>query len=348
MKIGILTFHDGINHGAYLQCYALFRTLQNFDNEVVIINYKNFTHWLKEARIFYIPKKPFVLPSNLSKISKFKKAHRKFNLTEFTFSKKKVSKISFDVVVVGSDIVWNFENQYFGFDTIYFGDSLTAKKLISYAPSFGNINLETSPPENIITGLKKFNAISVRDENSKKIIAKCLSKDVPVVLDPTFLFDFSGNETNCSENDFILVYAFYIPDELISKIKLFAKKNKKKLIAVGYHNSWCDKNVVALDPFEWLGYIKSADYIFTSTFHGTIFSLKYNKSFLTYPHSNTKLKVESLLKKLDLGKRLINENSEIDKLFEKPIEYDKVNNIIKLDIENSIEYLKKSIFKEDT
>ena len=73
-----------------------------------------------------------------------------------------------------------------------------------------------------------------------------------------------------------------------------------KLISVDYSNSWCDKNIIDIDPFEWLGYFKNAKYVLTSTFHGTIFSLKYKSrllrekmsklsQFQTFQKSNTSM-----------------------------------------------------------
>ncbi|MBW2166434.1 MAG: polysaccharide pyruvyl transferase family protein, partial [Deltaproteobacteria bacterium] len=52
MKIGILTFHDGINHGGFFQAYSTFSLLRSWGHDVEIINYKNSTHWFKEYKAF--------------------------------------------------------------------------------------------------------------------------------------------------------------------------------------------------------------------------------------------------------------------------------------------------------
>lgn len=193
-KIGILTFHDGINHGAFFQAFSTYIFLKSKGYNVEIINYKNSTHWLAEYKAFLITKNPKILFSNIKKIFAFKKDQKQMNLGSFT---KKASKIKkhFDVIVVGSDIVWNYEWAFLGKDPIYFGYGLNTKKWISYAASFGNIDYDTTiVPEYVSSGLQKFSYISVRDENSKCIVNKACGKEAEVVLDPTFLIKTNGME----------------------------------------------------------------------------------------------------------------------------------------------------------
>ena len=90
MKIGILTFHDGVNHGAFFQVYGLYKSLKSLGCNVEIINYKNFRHWVAENRIFLITKNPFILLQNFIKIVKFRRGLQKFCMTKFSFSLRKV------------------------------------------------------------------------------------------------------------------------------------------------------------------------------------------------------------------------------------------------------------------
>ena len=147
MKIGILTFHEGINHGGFFQAFSTYSFLKSEGYDVEIINYKNKTHWLTEYKAFLVTKNPKRLISNIKKIFAFKKDQKSMNLGPFT---KDISRIkeNYDVIVVGSDIVWNYEWDFLGKDPVYFGHGLNAKKWVSFAPSFGAVDCEkTSIPD---------------------------------------------------------------------------------------------------------------------------------------------------------------------------------------------------------
>ena len=98
-----------------------------------------------------------------------------------------------------------------------------------------------------------------------------------------------------------------------------------------------------LTPFEVLAYIKHADYVITDTFHGTIFSIKMKSKFCTIIRESNKNKLLTLLKKLRLEHRSIKNNEDIQKLYDKEIDYSEVENIINFEIDKSIKYLKENI-----
>ncbi len=346
IKIGILTFHDGINHGAYLQVYALHNYLKQNGYQNEIINYKSFKYWFKEYRCFLYRKSPKDLIENIKKIIKFKKSHKKLKFTKFTFSHKKVSKKKFETVIIGSDIVWDLNQSFLNhnYDSIYFGKDLNTKKIISYAASFGSIDQKEKKIKEIKKYIEKFHAISVRDKNSFKIIKGLINQEVPIVLDPTFLYDFSDEIIECPYNDFILIYdPGKLNKENIDEIKNYAKKRNKKTIAIGYKQSWCDINIVALDPFEWLGYFQKAETIVTTAFHGTVFAIKYNKEFATIITDGRKNKFEPILANLGLTQRILQNNKNLEKLFSQKINYNITNQKLNILIKQAKKYLINSL-----
>ena len=343
MKIGILTFHDGINHGAYLQCYGLYKTIENMGHDVKIINYKNFKHWWKEYKCFLWTKNPRILYANIRKIFKFKVEQRRLPKTSFTFSREKVNKEEFNIIVVGSDIIWNYKNPLFGFDPVYFGNFLNAKKIISYAGSFGNIDINDSLPKEAINDLKKFSNISVRDDNSLKILKKITYKPINIVLDPTFLYNYTKEEKKCIYKNFILIYAYQINLDQIRQVKEFAKKKNLNTIAIAYNQAWCYKNIISLSPFEWLGYFRQADYIITSTFHGTIFSIKYSKKFVTIPNIHINNKLRYIMEITELKKRVLHNQKNIEKILSLNIDYKIVNKKLSKFVLESKNYLKECL-----
>lgn len=345
-KIGILTFHDGINHGAYLQVYALHNYLKQNGYQNEIINYKNFKHWFKEYKCFLYRKSIKDLIENIKKIIKFKKSHKKLKFTKFTFSHKKVSKKNFETIIIGSDVIWDLNQPLLNrdYDSIYFGKDLNVKKIISYAASFGSTDQKEEKIKEIKKYIEKFNAISVRDKNSFKIIKGLINQKVPIVLDPIFLYNFSNEIIECPYSDFILIYdPGKLNKENIDEIESYAKKINKKTIAIGYKQSWCDINVVALDPFEWLGYFQKAKIIITTAFHGTVFAIKYNKEFATIVTRSRKNKFEPLITNLELAQRILQNNKNLEKLLSQKIDYDITNQKLNILIKQSKKYLINSL-----
>ncbi len=281
MKIGILTFHEGLNHGAYLQAFATMRVLQELGHEAIIINYKNRAHWWDEdIRPWLAYRRPIRFIDRLHKQRAFSRDHKRFNLTQFTKSPKDIQQLHFDAVVVGSDVVWNYK--IFGIDDLFFGN-LPASKIISYAPSFGWVNHGEKHPKGVAEGIHKFDSISVRDENTRKIVESITGESPPTVLDPTLIYEFSSDEEITPRikklDKYILVYAYVSDPDVIFRIQKYARDNELKIISLGYRQFWCDKVYMDVGPMEWLGFYRYASAVATSTFHGTIFALKYEKDF---------------------------------------------------------------------
>ncbi len=221
MKVGILTFPDVINHGAYLQAYGLAKTIESLNHKVSLIPYKNFKHWLNEYKALLVKKNPALAFSNFLKILKFRSAQKKLNLKKITFLKNKINREHYDTIVVGSDIVWNFISPFLGKDNIYFGHGLNTNRIVSYAPSFGYVENDKEIPDYVVDGLKKFSHISVRDENSKEVVKKAIGKEPQIVLDPTFLYDYYGQEIEPRFENYMLIYAFGLrPEEKTQQHKI--------------------------------------------------------------------------------------------------------------------------------
>ena len=346
-KIGILTFHDGINHGAFFQAFFLYSFLKKNKFNAHIINYKNKKHLLNEYKSLLLTRNPIKIFYNIKKILSFKEDQKLMNLGPKITNVKKISE-AYGTIIVGSDIVWNYELNSIGKDPVYFANGLSPKKWISYAPSFGAVRFNNKKcPNYVKNGLKKFSNISVRDEHSKKMVKKICGKKSKVVLDPTLIFDSNGMEKKIRIKDkFLLVYANDLRKINVSIIKNFALKNSLKVVAVAYSQRWADYNIIDVSPFEWLGYFKEASYVFTSTFHGTLFSIKYKKNFITLNNEAISNKVKTILSKLNLSNRLIDRNVNIEKLYKKKIDYVNVEkNLLPL-VNFSREFILNSIIND--
>jgi len=127
--------------------------------------------------------------------------------------------------------------------------------------------------------------------------------------------------------------------EEVYEIRSFAAKKSLKIISIGYYNNWADINIAGVDPFSWLAYFKNASYVFTSTFHGALFSVIYNKKFFVSFNQYIFDKTLWVLDSLGIDTNQISKiaNIELDR------EYKKINSIIDTKRMKSLQYIQDSI-----
>lgn len=343
-RIGILTFVETCNYGAFWQAYCLLNVVKKYtDGAVNVCNYVNPFQKRNLLIALFWRQSPVILYYNFLKYYRFNMANKLLDLTPKLKNVDALSK--FDLIISGSDVIWNFKNRYFGKDPVFFGVGFNAEK-IAYAPSFGTISPDEQLPKRIVNGIRSFKKVSVRDENSQLIIKKWCRMDVPVVLDPTLLFDLSEDIVfggQCCEIKFVAVYGKYFTDETIAEIKKLAQKRGLKTIALGYRQNWCDSNYMHCGPMEWADYIRKSEFVMTSTFHGTIFSLIFKKPFATELHPSIVSKTVPLLQKIGLLGRIMKQNESLEILLDTPVNYIKVNEKIKALRYESIDYLKGAL-----
>jgi len=348
MKLGILTFHDGINFGAFAQVYSLQECLKELGHDVAVLNYKSRGHWIREYMAFLRTKQPRLFINNLRKIWKFRKVQAAFlNRSRFSFSLQRLKHLALDAVIVGADEVWNFETRLIGFDPTFFVPQLANTPYIAYAPSFGSVGPSTRVPSELVDGLRQFNRISVRDNNSKDLIAKNLDLDVPVTLDPTFLFPTEKNAVKPNRSGYWLYYGTEINAEYQQAILKLAHQHGKALVAIGYIANWADENPVDIDPFEWMGWIASADFVITTMFHGTIYSILQKVQFATLITEYRKNKLTPMMENLSLTSRRVEMDSSFADALElchsESVDYDLVGRLIDEHRKASHEFLQSAL-----
>lgn len=354
MKIGILTHHYIANFGAFLQAYALQETLKKEfpEDEIIIINFIHLKHFLiNNCGWFRYYKKKETLSAWKQKIrlpKTFSSARSKhLSLSQYCFSASDINKLNLDVIVVGSDEVWNFNDKKSN-SQLKFGKNLQCKKLISYAPSVGNSGYNDSIPEYVREGLKSFHAISVRDTMGQELVNKITGKRPIKVLDPTFLIKFPTEKVTLPNKNYILFYyAEHLPENITKQIIDYAIKNNLAIYGAGE----CDKAytdvTVNLSPFQWVEMFKNAQFVVTGTFHGVALSIENHRQFKVYLTQKNRIKkVNDLLSTLDIHNREIDTDSDFkDTLQKNEIDYEKVDRIIESMKACSLNYLKTSIKK---
>lgn len=295
MNVGILTYHEGLNHGAYLQAFATMRVLQGMGHEVEIINYKNKTHrYMEDVRPWLKYRRPVRFSDRIKKQVAFKRDHKSLSLSPYTTDPDVVKKRHYDVVVVGSDVVWNYK--IFGYDDLYFGGA-NADRIISYAPSFGWVNAEDQIPPEVTEGMRRYDAMSVRDENTQEIVKNLMGLEAQMVLDPTLIYDFE-EDARASQRlpkPYLLVYAYTATSATVATVRKYAEERGLETIATGYRQDWCKRNLMGVGPLEWLTMFNKAHSVVTSTFHGMVFALLNQKQFYYIANSKARNRVISLL-----------------------------------------------------
>ena len=352
MKIGILTHHFIANFGAFLQAYALQEAIRKAfpEDEVMIINYIQLKHFIiNNGGWFRYYLNHESLSAWLQKIrlprTFYRARHRYMNLTKVCFSANDVNNLGLDVIVVGSDEVWNFSDPKSD-AAIKFGKGLTCPRLISYAPSVGNSVPSADMPQYVIEGIRSFQAVSVRDCLGQQLVKYVTGVSPVKVLDPTFLTPFPAEKVDLPDRDYILFYyAEHLPARIRKQILSYARDHNLAVYGAGECDKAYSDITVNLTPFQWVEMFRKARFVITGTFHGVAFSIENARPFKVYlTQRNRVWKVYDLLAWLGIENRCIGDDFVFDlEAQEKEIDYDRVYQKMNRLREHSLDYLKKAI-----
>lgn len=347
MKIGILTFHEVFNPGAFMQTLGSYQLLSDLGHEVEVINYNPPVHRFKPLRMTLSRIKAGKLgwkfvSDCIGKNNAFKKDIAKhFSLTPFFDTKSSLSEYPFDAIVIGADIVWNYETKYLGMDSVYFGDSLNCNKLIAFAPSVGSTDI-SKYPNYVVKGLRSFHSIAVRDKNTQQLVKNCIDKDVNIICDPAFHLKCERFPEGHNEyGNYILVYLMekYCTPALVLEVKKYAHENNLKIVSTIYRNEWADYNHIVHGPMKWLDLFRHARCVVTNTFHGSVFSIKLQKDFVLVYNELTQAKTQGMIAELKLAGRVYSDAGDLEQILSSTTEWGFVENRIEKWCSHAKQYL---------
>ena len=276
MEIGILTFHMAHNFGAMLQAYALCSKVRKLAGcSCCIIDY----------RLPEIYKKYEILlkrePVEMKRIKFELFMNHYLNLSPRVMDLYEVPR--YDLYIIGSDQIWNpvitkgYKDEYFG--KMFPEDSLC----ISYGASTG---VDIGDWKYLADKLENIKRIGVRETWCAENLSRFLKKKVIYCVDPVFLLDTDewGNLTfDHTGEKYILIYAFEMYEKEYKEIEEQAEKGGYRIIEIVTHTRDHRNGIiydVACGPQEFLGYMKAADYIYTDSYHGVLFSIIFEKKFI--------------------------------------------------------------------
>ena len=367
-KIAAITFHRAENFGSVLQTYALKETVlkiseqahQDTKYQVIDISsdsQKELYRIFKKSRRINDIIKNIV---NLIYLNKLKTRKNKFNtflnthlpLSEHFSEKDNIEeKIGANFYISGSDQIWNVRTK--DFSDFYYLDFVKKAKKVSYAASFGplNIDWEKYNVNKYSQLLHDFSAISVREEGSRKNIKLLTGKDCDIHIDPTLLLNKSEwqkiqSNANYNGGKYILLYCLEPSKLQLKMAKEISKKLNLPIVTLRYNNkndifnSFVKKYDAG--PKDFLSFIDNAALVLTSSFHGTAFSLIYQKPFYILDNSSDN-RISSILKITDKLDRCIDLLDDLDKVSLDSIDFSKSLLAIEDEKQRSINYLKTNL-----
>ncbi|MDP1027725.1 polysaccharide pyruvyl transferase family protein [Sphingomonas sp. KR1UV-12] len=311
--IGVLTFHDSINYGSYWQARCLVEGLQARGRPVVLLDHHSTAVRSAELRSAFQPDLPARTPRRHHpalgrKVRAFASAVAALPRSAAFPLDAPAEAPPVDTVVVGSDEVWNFAHPWYAARPIFFGEGLRARRLVSYAASFGNhdggLDADWS------ARLRRFDAISVRDENSRAMVAAALGVEPAMVLDPCLQFPSVLPPAPERPGDYVVLYGHGLPDWFVRAVRRWAEGAGVQVVAVGYPSPVADRDRSDAGPLEFATLMAGARAVATSFFHGAVFALHYGKPFVAAASPYRRIKLEGLTDALAARHRLIDEATD--------------------------------------
>lgn len=356
MIIYTVTLFKG-NYGSVLQAFALQSRLKEFGATPYILTEckpkRKFSKFSSLWRILR-PEKNYNLFQRIQRYLQredFKEKHSKLqqfiskNISVKTLTDRRAFIRTLspqDVFLAGSDQVWNVLNSPLSkwYSLQWVDDKY---KKYSYAASIGVSSLTKKHQQDFAKVLTGFQKISLREEQAVKSFSSIFFDKVRQDIDPTLLYEASFwrkiESPKQMEEPYVFVYMLRPDKRLIEIAKAVAKEKKCKIIFTGKYSynfegvqTICDAGVE-----DFLSYIHHAEVVVTNSFHGTAFSVLFEKPFLSVKIASTGSRAESLLKLLHLERQLIDSYSH-EYTFE--INYSIVKKILNKEREKSCNYLK--------
>ncbi len=375
MKAGILTFHYAHHYGAQLQAYALMRAISLLGMQCEIINYVRKDN-IEGSRLFRKGLSAGSLLSNANTLlnyGKLKKRRDRFD--RFVQNEMKLSPKfygsyeelcsdppEYEAYVCGSDQVWN--PLIFGektYDPAFFAEFAKSGRRVAYAPSFGISSIPEDKRELLKKYIDRFEHLSVREKQGERILREVTGRDSITVLDPTLLLTMDEWSALAAPPDisepYILCYFITDARKYAGYVQAVSEKYKLPVVSLCGSRRVVPQTrfkILNAGPREFLGLFAGAACVLTDSFHGTVFSLNFNKEFYCFESSaNSEKAVNSrlhnILDKVGLVSRIFSSAADtkefcgLVKNSAAGIDYPEVGQALAKERGISLKYLKDSL-----
>lgn len=375
VSVGIMSMQRILNYGSTLQAYSLRRMIERLGPQYDV------------SFLDYEPGKTLIEPSGggtrsnlgrtFAKVREYAAgegswrdklrffrhkrtyADRFFPLVGITPERSR--DLAVDVQVIGSDEVFNCvqANTNVGYSRDLFAHGSPARRVISYAASFGNTTLDKISGAGIRSDLEsdlgRFDRISVRDRNSSRIVEELTGRMPEVNVDPVLAYDVMTLEPRIPkerlvDRPYIIVYGYSgrLDRDENAALRRYADSIGALILTFGGVQGCADR-FVDCSPFELLAYFRDAQAVVTDTFHGTIFSIINRTPFATivrrsvaHGYGNEE-KLGYLLETFGLVSRRLDQVADVESVLAGEIDWADVQERLERERKRAAEYLRGSI-----
>ena len=366
MNTATIKFHACNNNGSFFQAYVLQTLLikqLGTDNE--IIDFRS-DKMLRLYKLFRPVRSPRDLAKNMVSLrhyGRLKKRNDRFEMmrrthlrmTERCSTEEEVYQLAkkYDLLIAGSDQIWNTTAP--DFSAAYFLPDVKNRK-ITYAISCGSDSGESEIGQ-YAEAIREFSSVAVRDASTARHMKQQTGIDAMVTIDPTLLADADFynamvTDTPIIREEYIFFYSIMYQPEVVKRAKRIAEQLGMRIITVftSFRAIVAEKNGIEIQysagPAEFLNLIRNASYVLTNSFHGTAFSIIYEKPFLHICETENGVlkrddRIDNLIDELEIGQ--CNTGTDDSPAVFPKVDWDVVMKKRSLMKENALEYLKKAI-----
>lgn len=341
MKVGILTWFSGYNYGARAQSYALLKVVSGMGHDCEFVNFepKNFKKYCRKGNLncWYPYRRPVRAAKCYIRCFRYERDLKKVPISAKVRSAEEIDSLGYDMIIIGSDSVFNIHHPMF--HPVYYGVGIKKTPYMFYAPSCESMDSEEKLPKELCDALRHAKAVSVRDENTKKIIWRALEKadgrEISVLPDPSLMYDYRDIIKQVGKKNYILLYSFSNWGKYSDQFRYYAKERNLKIISVGRYCPWADFSYDMASVGQWMGCFINARIVLTDSFHGAVFGIKNRKPLVIMSREDKRQKIQELLKTCGIDHGYFYDGQDLD-------EYLKSSEILYTDVEDTFAALKQS------
>lgn len=381
--IGLVTCYFHHNYGSMLQAYATEMIMQQMGLPYQTIACKAPINYMKENKLLYIIKKLLIADWKMRlgkmKIERAKKEYPEFaknweirnkafdkfadtffHVSPYCKNREELTKMAenYSAFLVGSDQLWRTDSVEHGYYTLEWVPDNIRK--IAYSTSIGVKKVPWFQVEKNKRFMNRFDHIALREQSACDLVYKLTGRKVPVVLDPTLLFtgeqwmDIQKQEP-LTDGKYIFCYLLGNNPSQREFIKQVKEKTGYKIVALQQLDDYIPSDEGFADeapyvgPREFLNYIRNAEFVFTDSFHCSVFSILYKKNFFTFSRfaegakQSTNTRIDNLLHITGLEDRRMTKDKTVDGVINYKGSFDGVDDKLNAYRKLSMEYLHNAL-----
>lgn len=382
--IGLVTCYFHHNYGSMLQAYATEMIMQEMGLPYQTIACKAPIDYMEANKIGYVIKKLLIgdwkMKLGRMKVEREKKrnptfaqnwavrdaafnrfANESFHLSPYCRNRKELNDMAsnYSAFIVGSDQLWRTDSVEHGYYTLEWAPDNIRK--IAYSTSIGVKEVPWFQVKKNRRFMNRFDYMALREQSACDLVYKLTGRKVQVVLDPTLLF--TGEQWIGIQQIEPLTTGKYIfcyllgnnpwQRELIKRVKA---ETGLKIVALQHLDEYipsdegfADEAPYNVGPREFLNYIRNAEYVFTDSFHCSVFSILYKKKFFTFSRfsetakQSTNTRIDNLMSLTGLQQRRANTKTSVDAILNTQSDYAEVDKRLQLQRKSSMGYLRNAL-----